>query len=182
MLRRDFLKATLAATTIAPILMPCDLFAQSINQPTQVVPTILWAKRGNDEAQVDYATPEGYRTITWLLRDIRANQSGHPDFRLLQLLSWMQAWLSAYGHHTRFDLHSGLRTAETNRKIEGAAQASFHLPDARGMFRAADFSTATISNEYMGRLAYLAHQGGVGFYAAKHFTHVDTGGLRHWRK
>ncbi len=182
MLRRDFLKATLLATSVAPILLPGDLFAQTINQPNRQVPSVLWVKRDGQEARVDYATPEGYQTIVWLLRDVRANKTGHPDFRLLQLLSWMQAWLAAYGHHVRFDLHSGLRTPATNKKIEGAAQASFHLPDATGMFRATDFSTTTINSEYMGRLAYLARQGGVGFYAAKNFTHVDTGGMRHWRK
>jgi uncharacterized protein YcbK (DUF882 family) len=121
-----------------------------------------------------FATDEGFRAIAWMMRDVRAGVTGTPDWRLLQQWSWMQAWLAAYGHHARFDIHSGLRTRETNDFYEGAL-ASYHLPDQRMVFRAGDFSTPSIPSEYMGRLAYLSQQGGVGFYA-RDFIHTDVRG------
>jgi uncharacterized protein YcbK (DUF882 family) len=41
-----------------------------------------------------------------------------------------------------------------------------------------------ISTEYLGRLAALAHQGGVGFYTDRPqgFVHIDDGRIRYWRK
>lgn len=180
MLRRDFLKAATIATAAAPLLSPSTLFAQTTSATNSHVPTILWARRGNDEYRVDFSTQHGYYALAWLLRDVRANQIGMPDWRLLHLLAWMQAWLGAYGHHFCFNFHSGLRTPETNRRIEGAARASFHLPDKNAVFRAADISTPSIPNDYMGRLAQYASQGGVGFYPSSNFTHVDTGHVRAW--
>lgn len=177
MLRRDFLKVTSLAIAASPLITPSDLWAQSPNAKNQHVPTVLWAKRKGQELHVDFSTATGYNAIAWLLRDVHENRVGRPDWRLLQLMAWMQAWLGAYGYHACFDLHSGLRMPKTNKRIEGAAQASYHLPDETMGFRASDFSTKSIPSSYMGRLAQYAAQGGVGFYPNDNFTHIDTGPL-----
>lgn len=175
MLRRDFLKATAFAATSVASTTPGILLAQDLQATNAHVPTILWARRGGDEVRVDFATREGFNALAWLLRDVRENVAGAPDWKLLQLMAWMQAWLAAYGHHVRLDLHSGLRMPKTNKRIEGAAQASYHLPDAQMRFRAVDFSTRSVPSDYMGQLARYASQGGVGFYPSSNFTHIDTG-------
>ena len=168
--RREFCKTFAAAVAMAPLMTPARAAAEAAGSP----PTLLWVRRGADEATIDYSTEEGFRAIAWMLRDIRAGVVGVPAWRLLQQWSWMQAWLAAYGRHVRFDIHSGLRTKQTNTHYEGAL-ASYHLPDARLVFRAGDFSTPSIPSEYMGRLAYLSQQGGVGFYA-RDFIHTDVRG------
>lgn len=168
---------TIAAASLAPILTPNDLFAQGA--PVQA--SILWIKRGSDQARVDVMTESGYAVAARLMRDVKANQIGRPSPSLLLLIAWMQAWLAAYGHHVCFNIHSGLRTIRTNNNIEGAARSSLHLPDKFGRFRALDFSAAPIPSEYLGRLAAMAQQGGVGFYSARNFTHVDDGRQRYWR-
>lgn len=170
--RRDFCKAIAVAASIAPFAVPGR--ARADDQP-RGVPPLLWVRRGGDEAQIDYSTAEGYRAIAWMMRDARAGVVGVPHGRLLELWSWMQAWLAAYGYHVRFDIHSGLRTPATNRSTEGAALASYHLPNEQGVFRAGDFSTPSIPSEYMGRLAWLSRQGGVGFYTQQ-FIHTDVRG------
>jgi len=175
MLRRDFLKAMSLATAIAPSVSVGQVFAHEV-----AVPSVLWLRRGGDEARVDYATEQGYRYVTYLLRDVQARFVGTPDPRLLQLLAWQQAWLAAYGYVMPFKVHSGCRTNSTNSR-EGGVQNSQHLPDEAGVFRAVDFSTKEVSAEYMGRLAYLAQQGGVGFYNADGFVHNDVGRVRTWR-
>lgn len=174
MLRRDFLKALSLSVSAAPLLSPFEVFGQDTTANSHV-PTLLWAKRDGDEFRLDFSTSQGLRQIAWLLRDVRANVTGTPDFRLLQLMAWMQAWLAAYGHYVRIDFTSGLRTPETNKKIERAAQASYHLPDANMNFRAIDFKMKSIPSNYTGHLARYAAQGGVGFYPNDNFTHVDTG-------
>lgn len=171
--RRDFLVATtLSCCGIA------NGFAQNSLQPgkTYRTPTVLWLRRGNEQLQFDYSTAEGFRAASYLLRDIQAGVRGDPDFRLLQTLSWMQTWLALHGHHLVFDVLSGLRTPETNAKTENAAQNSMHLPDQNGVFRAIDFRTQDIPASYLGKLATLLRQGGVGFYT-RNFVHLDTGAL-----
>ena len=76
---------------------------------------------------------------------------------------------------------SGLRLAATNRSTEGASRSSLHQPDRANFFRAVDYRSATVNSEYLGRLAALAQQGGVGFYDAAGFVHVDVGPSRYWR-
>ena len=168
--RREFCKAFALAASIAPLVSPTRANAADAS----AVPTLLWVRRGSDEATIDYSTDEGFRAIAWMMRDVRAGVVGIPDWRLLQQWSWMQAWLAAYGHHARFDIHSGLRTKATNDYYEGKL-ASYHLPDDRMVFRAGDFSTPSVPSEYIGRLAYLSQQGGVGFYT-RNFTHTDVRG------
>ena len=173
MLRRNFLKAVGVAAIAA--VRPGGLAAIEM-------PLVLWAARAGDEAQIDCATLQGQQTLAWLLRDIRAgNLTGIPHPGLVKLLCWQQAWLAAYGFHVRFDILSGLRSGATNRSTEGAARNSLHQPDAANLFRAVDFHSATVNSEYLGRLAALAQQGGVGFYDGPGFVHVDVGRSRYWR-
>jgi uncharacterized protein YcbK (DUF882 family) len=179
MLRRDYLKAMSSAAVIVSSGACRHLFAQELDETNVAsstpVPTTLWVGRSGEESFIDYSTAEGWNAISWFLRDVRANQIGVPHGELLQLLSWMQAWLAAYGSHVRFDIHSGLRTRETNNRTENAARNSLHLPDKKNIFRAVDFSTASIPSNYIGQLGRYANQGGVGFYPSAHFTHVDVG-------
>ncbi|MFZ6774416.1 YcbK family protein [Undibacterium sp. SXout7W] len=171
--RRDFCKAvSLSCLPLSSALAGNELAAGQVYR----TPTLLWLKRGGEELQFDYATDIGYRSACYLLRDVQASQQGHPDWRMLQTLSWMQTWLALYGHHVRFDALSGLRTPATNNRTENAAQNSFHLPDAKGVFRAIDFRANSIPSSYLGKLATLLQQGGVGFYQ-RDFIHIDTGNL-----
>ena len=175
MLRREFFRAITIGAAVAPLIGVREVFAQEAS-----VPTVLWLRRGKDEARVDYATPEGYRFVAHLLRDVQGRFVGTPHPRLLQLLSWEQAWLAAYGYVLPYNIHSGCRIQSTNAK-EGGVRNSQHVPDEGGVFRAVDFSTQAISAEYLGRLAYLAQQGGVGFYKGDGFVHNDVGAVRAWR-
>ncbi|GLC94842.1 hypothetical protein Tamer19_42500 [Cupriavidus sp. TA19] len=176
MLRRDFLRAAVAAAAIAP----CVGVREALGQEA-AMPSVLWLRRGKDQARIDFATPEGYRAAAYLLRDVQAGFTGSPHPALLRLLAWEQAWLSAYGYTIPFVVHSGCRVAATNSR-EGGVQNSRHLPNQMGVFRAVDFSTREILAEYLGRLAYLAGQGGVGFYTQRDFVHNDVDErVRTWR-
>lgn len=176
--RRDLLKGMISAAALAPMLVPRVGLSATVD--ASPVPTVLWLRRGRDEYRLDYTTREGYEAAAWLLRDVRANVVGRPSQDLLRLWAWMQAWLAGYGRHQPFNIHSGLRTPKTNSVAEGAL-GSYHLADSFGVFRAGDMDVPGIGSEYIGRLAYLAGQGGVGFYV-RDFTHTDVRGkLTFWR-
>lgn len=171
--KREFLKLMGLATTG----MACHMSARAQQtQSVYVPPNLLWLRRANEQMQINYSTTEGYRALQYFLRDVRANRVGHPDFRLVQTLSWIQAWLALYGHHVCFNVLSGLRTFATNSTTEGAAQNSLHLPDERGMFKAIDYRAPGIPSNYLAQVTARLQQGGVGFYQ-RDFLHTDTGAV-----
>jgi uncharacterized protein YcbK (DUF882 family) len=173
--RRTFLKL-LAGTAL---IGACESLPA---QQSQSRPRILWIQRGEDQGLLDIDSPEGYRGACWLMRDTIADRSAMASMGLLRTVAWMQAFLAAYHIHKPFIIHSGFRTRFTNERC-GGAKASLHMSDGAGFFHAADIEMDGISPDYLGRLAALAHQGGVGFYTdRKHgFVHVDDGRVRYWR-
>lgn len=167
--RRAFLKAVGAGIAVAPTLT----FGASL-------PTVIWARRGADEARLNLAVPEDWRHFNWLLRDVRANVSSVMSPKLAYTLCWMQAWLGAYGVLTPMVFTSGLRTPATNDATEGAVRGSRHLLAADGFFHAADCHTPAVNASYLASLANLAGQGGVGLYPDNGFVHTDDGPRRTW--
>jgi len=171
--RREFLKLACVTTLTAPL--PC--------LPQQETPRALWLQRDKEWGLLDIQSEEGYRQACWLLRDTQAGKVSAASPRLLQTAAWMQAFFAAYQVHRPFVVHSGFRTRLTNETC-GGAKASLHMQDAAGQFHAMDIHMDGIPVDYLGRLAALAHQGGVGFYAdrPRGFVHIDDGRVRYWRK
>ena len=171
--RRDFLKLAAASIVAAPL--PC--------LSGEALPRALWLQRDKEWGLIDIESSEGYRQACWLLRDTQAGQTASASMRLLQTAAWMQAFFAAYQIHRPFVVHSGFRTKFTNEAC-GGAKASLHKQDANGCFHAMDIHMDGIPVNYLGNLAALAHQGGVGFYADRPngFVHIDDGRVRYWRK
>lgn len=174
MLRRDFLKrVVLGCAGLVPARL--SLGAES--------PRALWLARDRQAWRLDLAAQADYRTACWILRDTAAGGlEALASPRMLLTAAWMQAFLTLYGVHRPFHVHSGFRTLATNTAC-GGARASQHLRDGAGYFHAMDIHMEGIPVDYLGRLAALAHQGGVGFYSNRKrgFVHVDDGRVRYWR-
>ena len=85
---------------------------------------------------------------------------------------------SPRSHHA-FQIISGYRSAATNemlhRRSAGVASGSLHM---RG--QAVDIRLADVSLERLRDAALSLRSGGVGYYAASQFVHVDTGRVRAW--
>ncbi|HKF71219.1 MAG TPA: DUF882 domain-containing protein [Stellaceae bacterium] len=128
--------------------------------------SIFWAN--------DYYIPQALRSLNWALRDFHTNTTHPIDPRLLDLLVALQQKLDI---DEPFLLTSGYRTPETNARLvaEGAAVNSLHM---RG--QAADISLRgrTLSQLHMAALSLRG--GGVGYYPAHSFIHVDVGPVRTW--
>ena len=114
--------------------------------------------------------------VNVLLRDFR-NGSVHPiDPLVLDRLFLLQ---SVIGGSEPFQVISAYRSPATNaalrEKSTGVAEHSLHMEG-----RAIDVRLAGVATERLARLAIDQASGGVGFYRASDFVHVDTGRVRSW--
>jgi hypothetical protein len=173
--RRSFFKCVAAGC--AAWAVGAEALADGENPPRA-----LWLARGRESGLLDIAAERDYQAACWLLRDTLRGREALASMRLLQTAAWMQAFLALYQVHRPFVVHSGFRTRYTN-ELAGGAKASLHMLDPQGYFHAMDIHMAGISPEYLGRLAALARQGGVGFYTDRDngFVHIDDGRVRYWR-
>lgn len=112
----------------------------------------------------------GVNALSWLFRDWRDRDMGLlVDVRLFDLLATMQTLLTVVDDRpVVLTLHSGYRTPERNRTIEGAAVHSQHI-----LGRAADVSAPGVPRKRIVDVAEIAGAHGLGQYRA--FTHVDVG-------
>jgi uncharacterized protein YcbK (DUF882 family) len=145
---------------------------------SQLEPTVLWLERRGEAFLLDFATQQGYDAARYLLRDVQAHQIGYPSAPLLFALARTQAAFAAADVHRPYVVVSGMRVRATNDRTEGAARQSEHLPNAQGIFNAADVKLWKVSPDLVGRVALQEGAHGVGFYSGKEFTHIDGGRLR----
>jgi uncharacterized protein YcbK (DUF882 family) len=115
-------------------------------------------------------------TIDHFLRDFRTGDVHTIDPGLLDLLYG----LAAITDTTRpFQVISGYRSPVTNEMLrhrsEGVAAGSLHMKGQAIDIRLADVPLAKLRSA-----ALDARRGGVGYYPASDFVHVDTGRVRTW--
>ena len=114
--------------------------------------------------------------IDRLLRDFRTGEVHPIDPRLLDTLHVLS---TTCGGGT-FEIISGYRSPKTNAMLRktgggGVAQQSLHLEGRAIDVRLAGFPTARLCASAIA----LGH-GGVGYYPASDFVHLDTGRVRAW--
>lgn len=160
--------------------------ASAVAKPALAAPSILYFRRlalynvntGESYNSVfwanDYYIPQGLKSLNWALRDFHTNTTHPIDLRLLNLLVTLQEKLDT---DEPFLLTSGYRTPETNARLvaEGAAVNSLHMQG-----QAADISLRGRSLSQLHGAALSLRGGGVGYYPAHGFVHVDVGPIRTW--
>lgn len=120
--------------------------------------------------------PEHLKRINYILRDHRTNEVKRIDPGLLNILYSVQRSL-----HTTEPLHivSGFRSKSSNAKLRrasgGVARKSLHVKGQAIDFRIPGRDLRDIRNA-----ATVMAQGGVGYYPASEFVHLDTGPFRTW--
>lgn len=118
----------------------------------------------------------GYERICHILRDVRADVAGQMTLQVLDVLAGTQGYFRAYGQDRLLIATSGKRTPATNGSTEGAAKDSEHMRD-----NAVDFYMEGVPAAYLSNLGLYLQGGGVGWYPAKNFVHVDGGRVRFWK-
>ncbi|MDE2304492.1 MAG: DUF882 domain-containing protein [Gammaproteobacteria bacterium] len=120
--------------------------------------------------------PTAMNSIENLLRDFR-NDERHPiDPRLMD---YLHAVALRFGADPRFEVISGYRSPQTNAMLRattrGVALHSFHMKG-----RAIDIRLPQVDCARLAEAALALRRGGVGYYRASNFVHLDTGAFRTW--
>jgi uncharacterized protein YcbK (DUF882 family) len=120
--------------------------------------------------------PEALARIDWVLRDHRTEEVNRIDRRLVDLLAALRGVLET---GEPFHVISGYRSPATNAWLAhttgGVSRRSLHV---EGM--AIDIRVPGRSLRALRDAAVSLGGGGVGFYPASEFVHVDVGRVRFW--
>lgn len=120
--------------------------------------------------------PEQLGALDWLLRDYRTSEVLAMDSRLFDLLYELAL---AAGREPRYEVISGYRSPATNAMLAATtAGVSSHSLHMEG--RAIDVRFVGIPAIALRDLALVRQAGGVGYYPASDFVHLDTGRVRTW--
>jgi uncharacterized protein YcbK (DUF882 family) len=114
--------------------------------------------------------------VNRFLRDFRTGELHAIDPRLLDVLYHLQVLAD---RDVTYEVISGYRSPQTNAELRqistGVAEHSLHMDGRAIDVRMSNFSTRRL-HEY----ALSLQSGGVGYYAASDFVHLDTGRVRTW--
>lgn len=120
--------------------------------------------------------PDALRDVKKLLRDHRSGDEHHIDVRLLDLLAELRHKLDT---HEPYHVISGYRSPKTNsllaRASHGVAKHSLHMVGEAIDIRVPGRDLARVH-----KAALSLRRGGVGYYPASDFVHVDVGRVRQW--
>lgn len=174
--RRGFLRATLATAAFAAtpsiaramVEVPSRSLHFYNTHTGESLNTIYWE-------QGTYLA-EPLKDIAYILRDHRTNDMLPIEPRLLDVLVNLHQTL---GSKKPFEVISGYRSPRTNAMLhshsKGVASHSLHMSGQAIDIRLADRSLSSVR-----KVALIMGQGGVGYYPASNFVHVDIGPVRQW--
>jgi uncharacterized protein YcbK (DUF882 family) len=114
--------------------------------------------------------------ISHFLRDFRTGDAFDMDPALLDTLHLVYQQTGSKGH---FEVISAYRSPKTNEMLRsrsgGVAKKSQHLEG-----KAIDVRLTDIPISKLRSVAYELQRGGIGYYEASNFVHLDTGRFRTW--
>lgn len=120
--------------------------------------------------------PDAMSAINHVMRDHRSGESHAIDPRLLDQLHSLKGLVEA---SAPFQIISGYRSPATNAALHeassGVATRSLHMDG-----RAIDIRVRGVELTRLRDAALGMNAGGVGYYEASDFIHVDTGRVRRW--
>ncbi len=174
--RRSFLVASAhlaGAVLVGSLPAPCS--AATTGQRLSFYHT-----HTGERLQIDFhptaCSPETIRQINRFLRDHRSGEIFPIDLRLLEMLCHIQKRGRSTG---TIEVISGYRSPKTNAMLRrtsgGVATRSLHLHGQAIDVRLTDLKTSRLRD-----IARSLQSGGVGYYAASDFVHLDTGRVRFW--
>lgn len=173
--RRDFTRSLVGVAGLL-LLAPRDMRATPLRRTLSFVHL-----HTHEELSLVYRDESGYRReslaqLDRLLRDFRTEQVHPIDPRLFDLL---HAAYTATGSQEPFQVISGYRSSATNQQLrthsDGVAAGSLHVVGQAIDVRLPDVATAKLRD-----VGLTLARGGVGYYAASDFVHLDTGRVRRW--
>ena len=180
MTRRQFVKYGLAAALVCATPWPVragTVFEKSLERSLSLYNThtgealnkIVYWHRGSYLA-------ESLSEINYLLRDHRTDETARIDAGALDILFALR---KQYPVGKPFEIISAYRSPATNnllrRTSSGVAKTSFHT-----LGQAIDLRLPGVPLKKLRTSALRMKRGGVGYYPASDFIHIDTGPVRSW--
>jgi len=195
--RRRFMKIGAAAAAL--IAVPSKLKAVEsplVSAPPALVPAMVEPARATralsfvhthtaEKLAIQYCCDGLYDTaalgkLNHLLRDFRTGDEHPIDPKLFDLLHELSVTLGAEGE--AYHIISGYRSPVTNTMLQkrggpntGVATRSLHM-----VGQAIDIRMPGVKLKELRDRAAALKRGGVGYYPASNFVHVDTGRVRYW--
>jgi uncharacterized protein YcbK (DUF882 family) len=156
--------------------------ARANNSPAEEYSIRLYNTHTREHIKVVYRQgsryiPEGLAQLDRFLRDPLNGEFQHYDPRVFDLLSDL---LRSSGHpDAELQVICGYRSAASNEYLRthtsGVAKGSLHMRAEAIDVRLPGMKTLDLRNA-----ALALGRGGVGYYPASDFVHVDVGKVRRW--
>ena len=182
--RRSFLG--LSAGAAAAALVPSRSFAATTAAGTKAPERVLsfFNTHTGERLRTAYCCagvyqPEALQEINHILRDFRTNEVKDIDPKLLDLLHELGGTLEI---DQPFHVISGYRSPHTNSMLRtrGGAQTGVASKSLHMVGKAIDIRLPGVKLDHLRGAARSLKLGGVGYYPASNFVHVDTGRVRYW--
>lgn len=172
--RRGLLRAAVSLLPLA--CAPVAALARTSTRELRFYHTHTSEKLDIVYAENGAYVPAALAQVDQLLRDFRSGDVHPIDPRLLDILSAVQERTGGSG---RFEVISAFRSPATNAMLRnrstGVARQSLHLQG-----QAIDVRLNGTSTRHLRQAAVALARGGVGYYPADDFVHLDTGRVRTW--
>jgi len=178
--RRRFLQFGVAAAT--SLILPEAMGNIRVNPPVQPERKLSLLNLHTGESITATYWAEGQyqgselAAINNILRDHRTGDIHQMDSELLELLNTLHQKVDA---KKSFQIISGYRSPKTNatlnKKSNGVAKKSLHMQG-----KAIDIRLPGCDLSDLRNAAISCQKGGVGYYPASNFIHIDTGRVRRW--
>ena len=171
----------LLAVFLAPLPGNCANFTRQAPREYRLH---FYNTHTNERLEIVYRRGDAYLPtaldrLDHFLRDSRTGVVRHFDPRLFDLLYDLTS--SLRDPDGEINVICGYRTPETNEFLRtrsahsGVAQHSLHM-----QAEAIDIRLPGVPTSQLRDAALRLHRGGVGYYSASNFVHVDVGRVRHW--
>jgi uncharacterized protein YcbK (DUF882 family) len=153
--------------------------------PARAVPTPrelrFYHTHTGERLSIVHRDANGYLTealaeLTRFLADFRTGELKPIDPALFDILEGLQPLTRSNG---TWEIISGYRSPQTNAALRshsrGVAERSLHMDG-----KALDLRLTGVELAHLRDAAWSLQEGGVGYYPASNFIHVDTGRVRRW--
>jgi uncharacterized protein YcbK (DUF882 family) len=170
------------------LILPGELMSRADARPKlEAVPEgpyqlHLFHTHTRERLNIVYRNGEGYdqESLARLNRYLRDHRTGEVHEYDPQVFDLLHDLTTALGNpDLEIDVICGYRTPWSNEFLRthghGVARHSLHM-----QAMAIDIRVPGIPTSHLRDVALALHRGGVGYYAASDFVHVDVGRVRRW--
>jgi len=174
-----FAAVTYAGAFLLSILLPSSTETAIANGDTRTLS--LYHSHTGESIDATFRVNGSYdpavlEKLNWFLRDWRNNDRAKMDPRLFDVV-W-EVYRTA-GANEPVVVVSAYRSPETNamlrRRSRAVAEHSQHI-----LGKAMDTTMPGMSMEKIREIGLRLQRGGVGYYGASNFVHLDVGSVRYW--